>query len=131
MTRRPIPLVLAVALLSGAPASAQEKLTAAQLIARVRENEARYDDLEVRYSARLHTPDGMPNDPKAVSSVTRARSVKQKAMTRYEGDVFTDDAATPDTRYRFAFDGTARPMALTIAAASVAAFASFRIFRDK
>ena len=31
----------------------------------------------------------------------------------------------------FAFDGTARPMALAIAAASVAAFASFRIFRDK
>jgi DHA1 family bicyclomycin/chloramphenicol resistance-like MFS transporter len=28
------------------------------------------------------------------------------------------------------FDGTARPMALTIAAASVAAFASFRLFRD-
>jgi DHA1 family bicyclomycin/chloramphenicol resistance-like MFS transporter len=31
----------------------------------------------------------------------------------------------------FAFDGTARPMAFAIAAASVAAFASFRIFRDK
>ena len=29
------------------------------------------------------------------------------------------------------FDGTARPMALAIAAASVAAFASFRLFRDK
>jgi DHA1 family bicyclomycin/chloramphenicol resistance-like MFS transporter len=31
----------------------------------------------------------------------------------------------------FAFDGTARPMALAIAAASVAAFASFRLFGDK
>ena len=29
------------------------------------------------------------------------------------------------------FDGTARPMALTIAVASVAAFASFRLFREK
>ena len=29
------------------------------------------------------------------------------------------------------FDGTAKPMALAIAAASVAAFASFRLFRDK
>ena len=31
----------------------------------------------------------------------------------------------------FTFDGTARPMALAIGAASVAAFASFRLFRDK
>jgi DHA1 family bicyclomycin/chloramphenicol resistance-like MFS transporter len=31
----------------------------------------------------------------------------------------------------FTFDGTARPMALAIAVASVAAFASFRLFRDK
>jgi len=31
----------------------------------------------------------------------------------------------------FAFDGTARPMALTIAVASVAAFATFRLFREK
>jgi len=29
------------------------------------------------------------------------------------------------------FDGTARPMALTIAVASVAAFATFRLFREK
>jgi len=29
------------------------------------------------------------------------------------------------------FDGTARPMALAIAAASVAAFASFRLVRDR
>jgi DHA1 family bicyclomycin/chloramphenicol resistance-like MFS transporter len=31
----------------------------------------------------------------------------------------------------FTFDGTARPMALTIAVASVAAFATFRVFRNK
>jgi len=31
----------------------------------------------------------------------------------------------------FAFDGTARPMALTIAVASLAAFATFRLFREK
>ena len=106
MTRHHIVLGLVLGLLTGAPAPAQEKLTAAQLIARVRENEARYADIEIRYTTRLHTPDGQPGDPKAVSSVTRARSVKQKAMARYEGDVFTDGAATPGTRYRFAFDGT-------------------------
>ncbi len=55
-------ILAAVAVLAASPAVAQEKLTAAQVIARVKENEARYDDLEVRYVRRLRDPDGRPGD---------------------------------------------------------------------
>ncbi len=103
MTR---PMLIVIAALAPTSAPAQEKLTPTQLIARVKENEARYDDLEVRYVRRLHSPDGSPGDPKSVSSETPVRSVRQKQMARVEADTFDGGKKAPAFRFRMAFDGT-------------------------
>lgn len=99
-------LLASVAALAASPVVAQEKLTAAQVIARVKEHEAHYDDLEVRFVRRIHSPDGQPGDPKNVSSETPVRSVRQKGMARVESDSYSNGKKVASYRFRMAFDGT-------------------------
>ena len=95
-------------LVAASPAVAQEKLTVAQVIAKVRENEVRYDDLEVRYVATVHhVADGAKTDLKFSSAGRRTRSVRQKGMLRVEEIAFQEGMKEPDSRYTGVFDGTA------------------------
>jgi hypothetical protein len=100
-----LPATVAVVLFGGDPASAQQRPTVAQLIARVRENEARYDNLEVRTVAKTRYVTAGAGDPKSEDTQVRTRSVRQKGMVRVEEEAHQGDRRVPAYRFRSAFDG--------------------------
>lgn len=98
-------LTVVVVLFGGDRASAQQRPTVAQLIARVRESEARYDNLEVRTAARTRYAVAGAGDPKSMDYQVRVRSVRQKGMTRVEEEARYEGDRTPIWRSQSVFDG--------------------------
>jgi hypothetical protein len=98
-------LVVAVASLAVPPAAAQERVSPASVVARLKENEARYDNLEVRYVRRWYDPREKPGDPDSIRTETRVRSVRQNGMFRVSKDWSPDRFLQTIDEFRSACDG--------------------------